>query len=346
MIRHVIPADTLEAEGSDAIDIPEHAARKYFTWSRFDVFWHKHMSDPSGAPANKIVCVFDANSLYARSFYAAQNNQDPLFTGGAGAALIAARSVLSILNPLSKYGLPERPTHLCFCWDGRAKRDKGRAPKPQAYVDGRETTKQLLTVMLGAAHAFPEFEADDAAATLVHRAHVDQDVSRAYVVSGDKDLLQVITRKVGYYSLNEKCVLPISSVLAKWKVKHPSQIAIALAILGDPGDMVCGIKGWGIKKVEKIFQNITADMPLAQIADQVCSTMTPEQFRDFADSLELTLLARDVPNLPEPAPIQWVNSLDELAELGFPTLAPTVDALKLQYTGSSANLQELPDFDV
>lgn len=269
--------------------------------------------------ASKVHLIFDFNSLYARSFFSAQKAPE---LGNKGYALRFFGSVLGMLNPATKK-LPNQPTHLLFCVDGGAKRDKVRGEKPSGWEEGIDFCRQAVREIFGAAEVKVEAEADDAVATAAAKAKLDPEVEWIYAASGDKDLMQLAGGKVCYYCLNEKSLLSSRYICDKFKVKHPLQMAVALAILGDQVDAIRGVHKWGIKKVEKLFQPITPDMPLMAVAEQIASQVPDKFLQDFVESLELTLLRTDIPGVPEPAQIRMCGE-QTLIDLGLPTLWPGV----------------------
>jgi DNA polymerase-1 len=157
------------------------------------------------------------------------------------------------------------------------------------------------------------YEADDVIATAAFNLHNSRWV---YVVSGDKDLQQLQGGNVVYYCLNNKSVLPRRVITSKWGVKRPSQVAIALAILGESVDKVPGIKGWGPKKVEKLFAAVTEDMGFDDALSVIERQIPDELLPVFYESLNLTMLNRQVPDVPEPNPIK-TTTMEKLEEGGL-----------------------------
>lgn len=227
--------------------------------------------------------------------------KDPSLDPQLGAVGIALNTTASILNPFGDR-LRHRPTHTAFCWDGKPKKDKGRAAKPSNYHEGRQLYCELLTEAIGTVHFTPEYEADDAVASYAFQLSAKPDVEQVYVVSGDKDLEQVVSEKVAVYSTNEKCLLSMAAILEYWHIKDPRQVSVALAILGDSADLVPGIRMWGRKKVKKLFEGVKETDDLVTVVDHVSSFMNPEQRQIFTEGLELTLLDVGI-RVPEPTPI-------------------------------------------
>ncbi len=238
--------------------------------------------------------LFDANSLYARAWYATTQEAEP--TAPLSAAL---NSVLSLLSNEQKLD-GEHVDRMLFAWDGLQTRDKGRAAKPSAYYETRDVLIEYLTLLFRPAHAIlPTYEADDLVATAAHSSTSDT----VFVVSGDKDLQQLASHRVHYYSLNEKALLSLRQIRDKWYVKQPSQVAIALAIIGDRTDLVQGIKGWGPKRVKKLFEAVTEDMNFEQAFETVFAQIPEKLQENFLRDLDLTLLHFSVKGVPEPAPL-------------------------------------------
>src|SRR5437868_4543928 len=115
----------------------------------------------------------------------------------------------------------------------------------------------------------PGYEADDVLATLVEQALRQTDLD-IVVVSGDKDLLQLVGPRVRVLSVlgrtGEKVVYDEAKVRERWGVE-PTQIADVLALMGDSIDNIPGVKGVGEKtavkligqfgSVDKMYENIT-----------------------------------------------------------------------------------------
>ena len=232
--------------------------------------------------------LVDANSLYARAFYA--TGGDPYETVRA-----SVNAVLGLINP-ERIGEPVDRT--LFCWDGGQKKAKERVERPPEYEGTKPRLKRVLEALLGTINVRLEgYEADDVIATAAFASQADHVV----VASGDKDLHQLQGGAISCYDLNTRGFISSREILAQWHVRRPSQVAIALAIQGDSVDKITGIRGWGPKKVENLFESVKSDMPfdvaLRLIEDQIPADKLPE----FRESLELTLLNSNVPGVPEPA---------------------------------------------
>lgn len=234
--------------------------------------------------------IVDANGLYARAWYASHEDAYETVRASINAAL-------GLLDP-ERIG--ENVTRTMFCWDGGQKKAKERAERPPEYESTKPRVKELLEDLLGTVNVRIEgYEADDAIATAAFASKADHVV----VASGDKDLHQLQGGNVSYYDLNTRGYISGREITGHWHVRRPSHVAIALAIQGDSVDKITGIRGWGAKKVEKLFENIRSDAAFDVVLKQIEAQIPPDKLHEFHESLELTLLNSSVPGVPEPSPL-------------------------------------------
>jgi len=257
--------------------------------------------------------VFDANSLYARSWFAAQRiSPDP-----KEALRLSINTIMLLLNPdTNKIGSIFDRT--LFAWDGQQNKAKKRDEKPPEYHATKALLKDVLEFMLGTVNVeHPEAEGDDIVATAVYNAKPDDLI---YIVSGDKDLMQLQSRRCQYYSLNDKAVLSTAFIKHKFhNIKRPSQIAIELAIIGDQVDNIRGIEGYGEVRCKKLFEAVTPEMCFSEAVNAIVAQLPEKQEKEFWQALERTLLRNDLPNIPAPVPIVMADP-EEVTALGIPQI--------------------------
>lgn len=261
--------------------------------------------------------IVDANSLYARSWYA--THEDAYETVRA-----SMNTVLGLLNPDNVGGLVDRTM---FCWDGGQKKAKERAERPPEYEGTKPRVKSLLEALLGTVNVRIEgYEADDMIATAAFASTSDTVI----VASGDKDLHQLQGGNIAYYDLNNRGLLSSREIVAHWHVRRPSHVAIALAIQGDSVDKISGIRGWGPKKVEKLFESIHSDMPFDVVLKAIEDQIPPDKLPEFYESLELTLLNSSVPDMPEPATLRFAP-VGKLISLGLDECSDLYEKVRRMY---------------
>lgn len=270
--------------------------------------------------------IVDGNSLYARAWFA--TTRDYIDVNAVLRSCI--QTVCSLLNR-DVPRLNARIDRTLFCWDGDHGRDKGdhRVEKPPQYHEGKAILQEALTALLGTEHATPpKHEADDAVATSVEKSTAED----IYVVSGDKDLMQLQADHVHYFCLNTKALLSRPFIVNKFGVKHPRQIAIAQAILGDKIDNISGIKGWGPKKVKLLFEVVTAEMTFVEALEAIERQIPDEHAEAFYTSLERTLLDITLEGLPAPAPLVLM-SVEEALDIGIEGIEDAWIRLVNSYSG-------------
>jgi len=273
--------------------------------------------------------IFDANSLYSRSYFASygeyasqaktrrtddpelpEHLYDEFGRKGIGYSL---KVVLSLLREDSGR-LVKTPDSMLFCWDTQAKKDKQRTTKPPKFYVYQQAMREVVDKMFGAANGESTDEADDAVATAAYRAEFKGD--DVIVVSGDKDLHQLVGGRVSYFSLKDKRLLDSKYVCEKWGVKRPIHTALKLAIIGDSVDNIKGVVGFGPKKAEKLFLAIEEGMDFGMAYSAIKDQLTETQKQEFDESLDIVLLKGDIEGIPDPTPIKLAD-MDYVTSLGY-----------------------------
>src|SRR5437763_6654174 len=245
------------------------------------------------------------------------------------------------------------PTHLAIAFD-----EEGKQARSEIYPEYKATrgappddlrpqfplVRRVLEALNVPAVGMPGWEADDVIATLARRARsLGWEV---IIVTGDKDLLQLIDGAVRCYdSMYERWYGP-AEVEEKWGVP-PERVADLLALTGDKIDNVPGIPGVGEKtaaallaefgsldavlqraseiKKPKLRENALAsveavrrgrrliqlngDLPVpVQLSDLVRRPVREDKARPLFIELEFTRLLKDLPR-PPPQPPSGKRSL-------------------------------------
>ena len=78
---------------------------------------------------------------------------------------------------------------------------------------------------------------------------------KVFIVSSDKDFLQLINENVIVYRPMEKEYYTESTVIEKFKMS-PNNFILYKTLMGDNSDKVAGVKGLGPKKLYKLFPEL------------------------------------------------------------------------------------------
>jgi DNA polymerase-1 len=223
---------------------------------------------------------------------------------------VPSHAVLILSTMLWKLIREEQPDYLGITLDppGPTFRDKlfteykaTRSAMPDDLARQLPYVRRLFDALRTPVIEVPGYEADDVLATLVEQALRTTDLD-VVVVSGDKDLLQLVGPRVKVLSVlgrtGEKVVYDEAKVRERWGVA-PDQIADVLALMGDSIDNIPGVKGVGEKtavkligqfgSVDKMYENLTL------VGGKLRETL--------ATSRKQALLSRELASLARSAPV-------------------------------------------
>jgi DNA polymerase-1 len=164
------------------------------------------------------------------------------------------------------------------------------------------------------------FEADDVIGTLVHRASLEK--MDSYIVSGDKDFMQLIGPGVWIYNPkkpDDLMVVDESGVREKFGVK-PNQVIDMLALMGDASDNVPGVPGVGEKTAQALIQEYGSleaiHRNIAKIPKEKLRQKLQENWAMAELSKDLVTIRLDAPVKGEPREmVRMAPDLPRLREL-------------------------------
>lgn len=136
----------------------------------------------------------------------------------------------------------------------------------------------------------PGYEADDIIGTLAVQG--DAKDLEVFLVSGDKDFMQLITDNVKMYAVaksgSEADITSYEGVEAKFGV-HPSQVIDVLGLMGDSSDNVPGVQGIGPKTAAKLIQEYGSMEKLYERIDELKPSKNKER---LIEQKEMALLSK------------------------------------------------------
>ncbi len=181
------------------------------------------------------------------------------------------------------------------------------------------------------------FEADDVIGTIAQEATAHHLVDEAMIVTGDRDMMQLVNHKVKLYmpvkGLTEVKTIDEAGVMEYWGVR-PDQIIDLKALIGDQSDNYPGVPGVGPKTasdllgkygtLEEIYKRLeTGELDIKEGV----KVKLKEGHASALLSKKLATIVRDVPinfNLEEAKLPEFKTSekfLDKIKEFGFRSLA-------------------------
>jgi DNA polymerase I len=216
--------------------------------------------------------LIDGSALAYRSYFAFIRNPLINSKGENTSAIFGyTRTMLDLLTQ-------EKPEYIAVAFD---------TPEPtfrhQRFVDYKATRQKMpdemstqlprlkeVTEALGVTLIeLPGFEADDVMGTLAKQA--ERGGLETYLVTADKDLMQLVSPRVKIYSLrrvdNQQEILDAAGVQQKFGVP-PERVIDVLALMGDSSDNIPGVRGIGEKTAVKLIQDYgDLETILAKVAE-------------------------------------------------------------------------------
>jgi DNA polymerase-1 len=267
---------------------------------------------PAPQPVKKgdHVYLIDGSTYIFRAYFAmfkAAQARGRSFTRSDGTPVGAVMTFCNMLWKILREGIDDgRPTHVAVIFDHSG--ESFRNELYDQYKANREEPPEELVpqfpLIRDAVRAFgllpieqEGYEADDLIATYAKQAvAAGADVT---MVSGDKDLMQLVGPSVSMYDPmpgNERRIGP-DEVVGKFGV-GPDRVVDVQALAGDSTDNVPGVPGIGVKTAAQLIQEYGDLDTLLANAESIKQKMRRERLLEFADqarlSRELVRLKDDV----------------------------------------------------
>lgn len=289
-------------------------------------------------PAMPRALVLDTYSLFFRSFHAL-----PMMNTQAGQPTNALYGFMSLLIKLWR---EQKPFGTAFGLDApkrtfrhelypEYKAERARAPEP--LVQQLAMLDVLLEKTGLPRFRVPGFEADDVLATLA--AELEANGRDVLVVSGDRDLLQLVTDRTHVLFTGRRGKDSVLYDPAKVEERFgipASRLPQYIALVGDTSDNLPGVPGIGPGTAAKLLaeHSTIADLVanLERLPASVRDKLRPETERMLQNE-HLATLRRDVPLPAGPRvdvlpPSGFEALLELFHELEFKSLIARLEALK------------------
>ncbi|MDQ0208091.1 DNA polymerase I [Alkalicoccobacillus murimartini] len=249
----------------------------------------------------KKLILIDGNSIAYRAFFAL-----PLLTNEKG---IYTNAVYGFTTMLLKILEDDQPTHILVAFD--AGKSTFRHKTYSEYKGTRQKTppelseqlpfiRELLDAYGIKRYEAIDYEADDIIGTLANRA--EKDGWNVKVISGDKDLLQLVTKQVEVY-LTKKGITnmdryDLAAIDEKYGITA-NQIIDLKGLMGDSSDNIPGVPGIGEKTALKLLKEFGSVETVLESVDQISGKKMKERLVEHHDqallSKKLATIYTEVP---------------------------------------------------
>lgn len=250
--------------------------------------------------------IVDGMALLFRSFYAtAVNNYFMINSKG-----IPTNALFGFVKHLFAAKNHFQPTHIICCWDmeGQTHRAKifpeykaNRSEAPLELLPQFSLVRELVSSLDIPNIGMKGYEADDCIGTIVDGLSED---TRITVVTGDKDLLQLINdntsvailkKGIGNYDL-----FTIDRFFQEYGI-YPNQFSDVKALMGDTSDNYPGVKGIGEKTAIKLIKEFNSIDGLLENLDKLTNT----QRKKIETDLENLDISKKLAKIYNKVPINY-----------------------------------------
>ena len=262
----------------------------------------------------KKILVIDGNSIINRAFYGIR-----ILTTKGGKY---TNAIYGTVNMISKQLEAIKPDYCAVAFDVKHPTFRhemyegykaGRNPTPPELLSQFADAKECLSLMGIKVLELPGWEADDIQGTIAKMAHGEKD-TESYILSGDRDLLQLIDDKVTVLLATNSDTLTMKrdEFYAKYAVE-PELFVDMKALMGDSSDNIPGVAGVGEKTAAGLIQNFGKLEDIYEnIEDKrITKGVREKLLRDEKNAY----LSRDLARIDVHAPIDI--TLEDIAYKGF-----------------------------
>ena len=204
----------------------------------------------------KKILVIDGNSIINRAFYGVR----PLSTKSGK----PTNAIFGMINIISRQLNAIKPDYAAVAFDLKiptfrhkmyAGYKEGRHPTPEDLLAQFDDAKECLRYMGLKILELPGYEADDIQGTVAYMAHSAPEKCESYVLSGDRDLLQLIDDKITVLLASNTDTSPIKEpqFYEKYGIS-PSAFVDMKALMGDSSDNIPGVAGVGEKTAGNLIR--------------------------------------------------------------------------------------------
>ncbi|HPC86906.1 MAG TPA: DNA polymerase I [Smithellaceae bacterium] len=235
---------------------------------------------------NSLLAVVDGSNYLYRAFYGI-----PALSNSRGFPTNAIYGFTTMLMKLLK---DIHPDYIVVTFDL-----KGPTARHEAYEDYKATRKPMPEDLIAQVPLIKEVirgfsipilekqgtEADDLIGTLVVRAR--KKGWRAVIISGDKDLMQLIGDGVTLVDTMKDKTYDSAAVREKFGV-GPDKVVEILGLMGDASDNIPGVPGIGPKTARRLIEEYGSVEAVLENAEKLHNVKLRESFRKYADQARLS----------------------------------------------------------
>ena len=244
--------------------------------------------------------LIDGSSYIYRAFFAL-----PPLSNSKG---FPTNAILGFTNMLLKVLREKKPDYVAVVFDapGPTFRHEvfgnykaNRPPMPENMRPQIPHIKEVVKALRIPVLEEAGYEADDLIGAITKKfSHEKMETT---IVSGDKDLMQLITSNVSMYDPMKDKIFQIPEVMERFGVP-PEKVTEVMGLCGDTSDNIPGVPGIGEKTAARLIQEFGSIEELLKNVEKVKQTKIRENLTHFAEQARVS---RELATLDTQAPVPW-----------------------------------------
>ncbi|MBI5073600.1 MAG: DNA polymerase I [Nitrospirae bacterium] len=244
--------------------------------------------------------IIDGNSYVYRAYYAIKS-----LTNSKG---FPTNAILGFTNMLLKIIRDKKPEGLVVSFDSPAMTERqmmfgqykaNRKEIPADLVVQLPHIRKVISALHIKVFEMPGYEADDIIGTIAKRAASEG--SNVYIVTADKDMLQLVDERVKVYDPMKDRMLDRAYVLERFGV-GPERVTEYMALTGDASDNIPGVKGIGEKTAKELLASFASIKELLEHPGRI----PREKLRAMiTGSQEIMLMSQKLATIDTAVPIDF-----------------------------------------
>tara|TARA_B100000686_G_scaffold260274_1_gene272973 strand:- start:554 stop:2224 length:1671 start_codon:yes stop_codon:yes gene_type:complete len=251
--------------------------------------------------------LIDGSGYIFRAYYALpplSRKSDGLPTGAVNGF---CTMLYKLLEDSRSDDSDNKPTHFAVIFDSARKNFRNeiykeykanRTDAPEDLIPQFEYIRKSVAAFNVTSAEMLNYEADDLIATYVNQ--ILKKGAKVTIVSGDKDLMQLVKPGVRLYDPMKSKILGIKEVKEKFGVE-PGKVIDVQALAGDSSDNVPGVPGIGVKTAAELINKYKSLDRLLEKAHEIPQNKRRET---ILENKNKAILSRKLVELKDDVPIK------------------------------------------
>ncbi|MGM7635318.1 5'-3' exonuclease [Bacillus sp. Hm123] len=250
------------------------------------------------------ILLIDGMALLFRAFYATAVSGQFMYNSKG----VPTNGVQGFMKHLLLAVDHTSPTHVAVCWDMGSQTFRNelysgykanRSAPPEELIPQFDLAKEVASSFLLPNIGVVGYEADDCIGTIAK-----QEERKVTILSGDKDLLQLLDDQVDVMLLQKGYGNYLTHTVASFSELYgitPQQFIDVKALMGDTSDGYPGVKGIGEKTAFKLVKEFGSVEEIMNNIDK----LTPSQRKKMTDDVDMLYLSHKLAQINCDVPLEW-----------------------------------------